>query len=111
MPSGKNERKNTLPEETVSSHQMAHAEDVSMTVADPFMSDYDIHLFREGNHFGLYNKLGSHIVSRDGTEGVSFAVWAPNARRVSVIGTFNEWDKDAVMKIRQKIRDLTTEGN
>lgn len=56
-------------------------------------TDYDIHLFRAGNHFSLYEKLGSHCME-DG-EGVYFALWAPNARKVSVIGSFNDWNPEA----------------
>lgn len=56
-------------------------------------SEFDIHLFREGKHFRLYEKLGSHLETVDGEEGVLFAVWAPNAERVSVIGNFNGWQK------------------
>jgi len=59
------------------------------------LTDHDIYLFKEGNHFGLYEKLGSHILTVDGKEGVLFAVWAPNAASVSVIGDFNLWDKKA----------------
>jgi 1,4-alpha-glucan branching enzyme len=58
----------------------------------PVLSDYDQHLFREGNHFKLYEKLGAHPLDLGGVGGVHFAVWAPNARRVSVIGDFNAWD-------------------
>ena len=53
------------------------------------LTDHDIYLFREGNHFRLYEKLGSHIVENEGIKGVYFAVWAPNADSVSVIGDFN----------------------
>lgn len=56
------------------------------------LSDSDIYLFNEGSHFRLYEKLGSHHIEVDGCEGVYFAVWAPEARRVSVIGDFNNWD-------------------
>ncbi len=56
------------------------------------MSDYDIHLFREGRHFKLYEKLGSHITELDGRKGTFFGVWAPNARKVSVKGNFNGWN-------------------
>jgi 1,4-alpha-glucan branching enzyme len=59
------------------------------------LTDHDIYLFKEGSHFHLYHKLGSHLLSVDGIEGASFAVWAPNAQSVSVIGDFNGWDKDA----------------
>ncbi|MBN2452790.1 MAG: 1,4-alpha-glucan branching protein GlgB [Candidatus Omnitrophica bacterium] len=58
-------------------------------------SDFDIHLFREGNHFRLYEKMGSHIVSHNGVKGTYFAVWAPNAESVSVIGEFNGWNRDS----------------
>jgi 1,4-alpha-glucan branching enzyme len=56
------------------------------------LTDYDIHLFNEGTHNQLYEKLGAHITSADGMQGTYFAVWAPNARRVSVIGDFNSWN-------------------
>jgi 1,4-alpha-glucan branching enzyme len=58
----------------------------------PILSDYDLHLFAEGTHYKMYEKLGAHITEIDGVRGVSFAVWAPNARRVSVVGNFNHWD-------------------
>jgi 1,4-alpha-glucan branching enzyme len=59
------------------------------------LSDFDIHLFKEGKHYHLYNKLGSHLMEYMGTEGVFFAVWAPNAESISVIGDFNNWDREA----------------
>ncbi|MCB0705411.1 MAG: 1,4-alpha-glucan branching protein GlgB [Saprospiraceae bacterium] len=59
------------------------------------LTDFDIQLFRSGKHFKLYEKLGSHIVEHNGVSGTYFAVWAPNAEQVSVIGNFNFWDKDA----------------
>ncbi|HSP12125.1 MAG TPA: 1,4-alpha-glucan branching protein GlgB, partial [Salegentibacter sp.] len=59
------------------------------------ISDYDVHLFKEGRHFHLYNKFGSHLMNHNGTTGVYFAVWAPNAKHVSVIGDFNNWVKMA----------------
>ncbi|TDA31020.1 MAG: 1,4-alpha-glucan branching enzyme, partial [Hadesarchaea archaeon] len=55
------------------------------------LTDYDVYLFRKGEHFRLYRKLGAHLV--DG--GAHFAVWAPNASYVSVIGSFNDWDPGA----------------
>jgi 1,4-alpha-glucan branching enzyme len=58
----------------------------------PELTDYDLHLFAEGNHFGIYERLGAHLTTMDGVPGVCFAVWAPNARSVSVIGDFNGWD-------------------
>ncbi len=59
------------------------------------LTDLDIHLFREGKHYQLYNKLGSHLVEHNGVDGVYFAVWAPNGQNVSVIGNFNSWNRAA----------------
>ncbi len=58
----------------------------------PTLGEQDLHLFGEGNHRRLYDRLGGHPQVIDGVAGCAFAVWAPNARRVSVIGSFNEWD-------------------
>jgi len=58
----------------------------------PTLGDVDLHLFNEGTHRELWEKLGAHIRTMDGVSGVGFAVWAPNARRVSVIGDFCGWD-------------------
>ncbi|MCM8756640.1 MAG: 1,4-alpha-glucan branching protein GlgB [Candidatus Omnitrophica bacterium] len=55
-------------------------------------NDEDIYLLKEGNHFRLYDKLGAHTLVIDGKEGTYFAVWAPNAKEVSVIGNFNGWN-------------------
>lgn len=60
-----------------------------------FLTEQDIYLFKEGNHFQLYNKLGSHLASVNGVQGVYFAVWAPNAKQVSVAGDFNQWNTEA----------------
>jgi 1,4-alpha-glucan branching enzyme len=59
----------------------------------PILSEYDLHLFGEGTHYRLYTKLGAHPLTHAGVRGVSFAVWAPHAVRVSVIGSFNRWDE------------------
>ena len=56
------------------------------------LTDYDLHLFGEGTHHRAFEKLGAHLVRVGVTAGVHFAVWAPNANRVSVIGDFNGWD-------------------
>ncbi|MBI1184382.1 1,4-alpha-glucan branching protein GlgB [bacterium] len=56
-------------------------------------SEMDVHLFREGKHYSLYEKMGSHPVELDGESGVYFAVWAPNAKSVGLIGDFNYWQK------------------
>jgi len=58
----------------------------------PTLGEMDLHLFGEGNHHRLYDKLGAHISEVDGVGGTAFAVWAPNARRVSVVGDFNGWE-------------------
>ena len=57
------------------------------------LTDHDIYLLKEGSHFRLYDKLGSHPLTVDGKEGIYFALWAPNAEKVSVIGDFNGWNK------------------
>lgn len=59
------------------------------------ISPQDRYLFNEGSHFRLYQKFGAHPETRDGEPGVAFAVWAPNARNVCVIGDFNRWTADA----------------
>ena len=66
-------------------------------IDDPYrygrvLSDYDLYLFGEGNHTRIYDKLGAHPMTIGGAAGVHFAVWAPNAERVSVVGDFNAWD-------------------
>jgi 1,4-alpha-glucan branching enzyme len=58
----------------------------------PLLGDLDLHLFNEGRHFGLAAAFGAQVKSIDGVPGVRFAVWAPNARRVAVVGDFNSWD-------------------
>ncbi len=55
------------------------------------MTEFDVYLFKQGNHFHLHEKLGSHLMAVDGVEGTLFALWAPNAREVSVVGDFNGW--------------------
>ncbi|MBK8977540.1 MAG: 1,4-alpha-glucan branching protein GlgB [Planctomycetes bacterium] len=58
------------------------------------LSDLDLHLFNEGRHDRMYEKLGAHLATHDGRDGTYFAVWAPNGAAVSVIGDFNGWRKD-----------------
>ena len=57
-------------------------------------SEYDIYLFKNGNHFRLYEKMGAHRRKIDGEEGIYFAVWAPNATDVCVAGDFNGWSEN-----------------
>ena len=67
----------------------------------PVLSDLDLHLLGEGRHLQLYDKLGAQPIVHDGVSGVSFAVFAPNAQRVSVVGDFNSWDgRRHAMRVR-----------
>jgi 1,4-alpha-glucan branching enzyme len=67
----------------------------------PVLSDYDLYLLAEGTHLRLYEKLGAHPMTIDDVDGVAFVVWAPNARRVSVVGDFNMWDgRRHAMRVR-----------
>jgi 1,4-alpha-glucan branching enzyme len=77
-----NTQSGDLPQNT---QRMSH--DVSLLSKD------DLYLFNEGKHYKLYQKLGAHPINYQGIKGTYFAVWAPNARKVSVIGNFNGWDK------------------
>ena len=61
-------------------------------VFEPVIDPIDISLFNEGKHYSIYEKMGAHPMTVDGVDGVLFAVWAPNADRVSVVGNFNNWD-------------------
>jgi 1,4-alpha-glucan branching enzyme len=68
-----------------------------MELYDPYsfptvLTDYDLHLIGEGTHYKNYEKLGSRVMTIGGVKGVHFAVWAPNARNVGVVGDFNNWD-------------------
>jgi len=58
----------------------------------PSLGELDLHLFAQGRHERIYDKFGAHVLEVDGVRGVAFAVWAPNARGVSVVGDFNDWD-------------------
>ena len=70
---------------------------VSCLEGDPYrfpsiFTEEDLYLFNQGNHHRIYEKLGAHAIELEGIKGYAFAVWAPNARRVSVVGDFNHWD-------------------
>jgi len=76
---------------------VAYPGGASAEIDDPYrygrlLSDYDLYLFGEGNHTRIYDKLGAHPMTVGAAAGVHFAVWAPNARRVSAVGDFNQWD-------------------
>ncbi|MEH2375958.1 1,4-alpha-glucan branching enzyme [Nostoc sp.] len=74
----------------------------------PHLTDFDLHLFKEGNHHRIYEKLGAHPTEIDGVKGVYFAVWAPNARNVSLLADFNLWDgrKNQMRKGRTGVWEL-----
>ena len=61
------------------------------------ISEFDLYLLAEGTHYRAYEKLGAHLTEKDGKRGVQFAVWAPNAKRVSIIGDFNNWNPAAAI--------------
>jgi 1,4-alpha-glucan branching enzyme len=86
-------RQSTNPETARSSSRaLLDRNDETMTVK---ITDDDIHFFNEGTHFRLYEKLGAHLTFEDGAQGTRFAVWAPNARQVHVIGDFNGWNRSS----------------
>src|SRR5690606_11852492 len=67
----------------------------------PVLSDVDLHLITQGTHYRLWEKLGANPMTHEGVEGVHFALWAPNARGVSVIGDFNGWNPRSHMMRRR----------
>ena len=73
------------------------------------LTDNDLYLFNEGSHFRLPSKLGAHVVNHEGTSGTYFAVWAPNAEQVSVIGDFNGWNNSS-HRLRPKGQSGIWEG-
>jgi 1,4-alpha-glucan branching enzyme len=64
----------------------------SQLLTDQLLTDQDLYLFNEGSHYRLYDKMGAHLVAQKGQAGAAFSVWAPNARSVSVVGSFNSWN-------------------
>ncbi|TDE14644.1 1,4-alpha-glucan branching protein GlgB [Dyadobacter psychrotolerans] len=78
------------PEET---SPETHMQQLNSVETISRFTDFDIHLFRQGKHFKLYEKFGSHVMEHKGVIGTYFAVWAPNASSISVIGNFNGWNK------------------
>ena len=74
---------------------------MNKVISHSLFTDFDIDLFKSGKHFRLYEKLGAHLISVDGVKGVYFAVWAPSAHSVSVIGDFNFWnDREHQLNVR-----------
>jgi 1,4-alpha-glucan branching enzyme len=71
------------------------ARDLKATMSDSGLTDFDLYLFGEGKHERIYDKLGAHSYGVGAAAGTRFAVWAPNAERVSVVGAFNHWNGDA----------------
>ncbi len=71
------------------------AEQAVVPASAPFLTDFDLHLFNEGTHYHAYRKLGAHPTEVGGQHGTVFAVWAPSAESVSVIGDFNDWNPHA----------------
>ena len=65
----------------------------------PTISEFDLYLLAEGTHYRAYEKLGAHFAEKDGKRGVQFAVWAPNAKRVSIIGDFNNWNPNTAVML------------
>lgn len=65
---------------------------MNAVIAHSLFSDFDINLFKSGKHYRLYEKFGAHCTTLNGVQGTYFAIWAPNAKAVSVIGSFNHWN-------------------
>lgn len=90
----------SLPKDWVPTHpvyQITTHDNHQYQLTDPYsflptVGELDLHLFAEGKHLKLWNMLGAQVLNVDDVTGVRFAVWAPNARRVSVVGDFNNWD-------------------
>ena len=64
---------------------------MAQTKVHSLFTDFDINIFKAGKHYRLYEKFGSHIINVDGEQGTYFAVWAPSAKSVAVVGDFNFW--------------------
>ena len=87
----------TAPHDSQHSHSepeyVAHNENIQ--VIPSIFSDFDLYLFGQGQHYHIYEKMGAHLRTVQGMTGVNFAVWAPHARNISVIGNFNNWQRGA----------------
>ena len=73
-------------------HEGNYSEFIDAYQFGPVLTEFDLHLLSEGTHYRNFERLGAHVREHEGLRGVHFAVWAPNAMRVSVIGNFNRWD-------------------
>src|SRR5262249_40598092 len=89
----------TVPEHVATAYRLRVVEPSGgqREIEDPYrfgstLSGYDLHLLSEGTHYRVYDKLGAHLARVEEIDGVIFAVWAPNAKRVSVVGDWNGWD-------------------
>jgi 1,4-alpha-glucan branching enzyme len=78
--------------EAIKEHRVEQIQPVDSSESFSLLGDQDLYLFNEGSHSKLWTKMGAHIVKRAGQSGTNFAVWAPNAQSVSVIGEFNGWN-------------------
>jgi 1,4-alpha-glucan branching enzyme len=77
---------------TSSKRRAPKSSESQITSSQSILGELDLHLFGEGRHLLIYQKLGAHVMVHEGVKGVSFAVWAPAADQVSVVGNFNAWD-------------------
>ncbi|MFP4687234.1 MAG: 1,4-alpha-glucan branching protein GlgB [bacterium] len=85
----------------IENHNGAQREFYDPYQFSPVLTDFDLHLIGEGKDYQIHHKLGCHRRCVDGVDGYSFAVWAPNAERVSVVGDFNSWDgRRSMMRVR-----------
>jgi len=73
---------------------------MSKVLSHSLFTDFDINLFKAGKHYRLYEKLGAHLIEKDGVKGTYFAVWAPAAKAVHVIGDFNYWSETHLLSVR-----------
>jgi 1,4-alpha-glucan branching enzyme len=91
---GKNKKES--PPEIASQEVGVGSQQTQLKPVEPLsrFTDFDIHLFRQGKHFKLYEKFGSHVMEFQGVVGTYFAVWAPNARSITVMGNFNGWNRE-----------------
>jgi len=85
----------------IENHEGHRWEEEDVYRFSPILGELDLHLMGEGNHFEKYKVMGAHVREYEGVSGVGFAVWAPNASRVSVVGNFNHWDgREHGMRLR-----------